>query len=379
MKSIAVLGSTGSIGKSTLSVARHLSQEIRVVALAAHSNITLLQEQVEEFHPEIVAVYDEKKGRELKKLLPASVQVVYGQQGVEEVASFPTVDFVVVAMVGMCALSPTLKAIESGKGIGLANKEVLVSAGDLITSLARRKNVLVLPIDSEHNAIFQCLQGKKKEEILRIILTASGGPFRSYTREQLEKVTLDEALLHPTWKMGPKITIDSSTLMNKGLEMIEAHYLFQIPSEQIEVVIHPQSIIHSMVECVDGSVFAEMSEPNMAYPIQYALTYPQRKKGMFPPFNFLKNSRLEFFSPDCEKFPSLQFAYEAVKKGGSLPCFLNAANEVLVDRFLRKEISWMGIMHKLEKLISQHSITPSESIEEVFSIDKEAREKAVIA
>lgn len=378
MKSIAVLGSTGSIGKSTLAVARHLADSVKVSALAAHSNIELLKEQIKEFHPKVVAVFDKEKAKELKKM-SLGVQVLEGAEGIEEVSCHPSVDFVIVAMLGISALGPTLRAIEQGKGIGIANKEILVSAGKLLTTLAKRHHVPLIPIDSEHSAIFQCLLGKKSHEVKRIILTASGGPFRSYSREQLSKVTLDEALLHPTWKMGPKITIDSSTLMNKGLEMIEAHYLFEFPPEQIEVVIHPQSIIHSMVEFIDGSVFAEMSEPSMTYPIQYALTFPHRKPGMFPSFDFIKNARLEFYPPDFKKFPCLQLAYEALKQGHSMPGFLNSANQVLVERCLKKEISWQGIPQKLELLLTQHQTVPIESMETVFSVDRLAKELAVRA
>ncbi len=375
MKRIAVLGSTGSIGQNTLRVASHLSDDIQVTALAAHSNITLLTEQIRTFHPEIVAVYCEEKARELRQVFP-SLPIVSGDEGLEAVATYGAVDLVVVAIVGMLAFRPTLRAIESGKTIGLANKEVLIAGGELITKLARLHNVSLIPIDSEHSAIFQCLQGEKLDDVRRVILTASGGPFRSHTLEQLARVTLEEALAHPTWKMGPKVTVDSSTLMNKGLEMIEVRWLFDLPPEKIEVVIHPQSIIHSMIECIDGSVLAQLSEPNMMYPIQYALTYPKRKKGMFPPFDFVKNNCLEFCPPDLGKFPALTLATQALKMGKSFPCYLNATNEVLVNRFLKREITWPEITSKLNGLLDGYQEVPIESMEAILSVDKEARDEA---
>lgn len=375
-KSIALLGSTGSVGQSTLQVVRHLSSEISVKGLAAYSDIDLLQKQIDEFQPEKVAVFVEEKARELKKRVP-HVKVLSGPLGIEEVAASSGHDFVVVAMSGMQALIPTLSAIENGKGIGLANKEILVSAGDLLVKKAKEKNVPFLPIDSEHSALFQCLENHDISTVHRLILTASGGPFRSFSLEQLSSISVEDALAHPTWRMGPKITIDSSTLMNKGLEVIEAHFLFGIPENQIEVIIHPQSIIHSMVEYIDGSILAEMSEPSMIYPIQYALTYPTRKPSSLPHFDFTKHNKLEFYSPDLKKFRSLHLAYQALKTGGSLLGFLNAANEVLVERFLKKEISWLGIMEKLEKLMSLHQVIPSDSVEAVLSVDEEAREKAM--
>lgn len=378
MKRIAVLGSTGSIGKNTLRVAEHLKDLVQVVALSAHSNIELLADQIRTFHPQIVAVFEEEAAKRLQALFP-SLTVVSGEEGQKTVASYESVDFVVVAIVGMCALSPTLAAIQSGKKIGIANKEVLISGGELIGTLVKKHQTSLIPIDSEHSAIFQCLQGKNKEEVKRVILTASGGPFRSYSLERLASVTLEEALHHPTWSMGAKITVDSSTLMNKGLEMIEARWLFDFSPEKIEVVIHPQSIIHSMVEWVDGSILAEMSEPNMIYPIQYALTYPQRKEGMFPSFDFIKNSCLEFSPPDDHKFPSLRLAREALTAGKSYPCYLNAANEVLVSRFLSREISWIDIVGKLQKLLDRHQGVAASSIEEIISVDKEARQKALKA
>jgi 1-deoxy-D-xylulose-5-phosphate reductoisomerase len=376
MKSIAVLGSTGSIGKNTLNVARHLKDSLCVKALAVNSNIELLEAQIAEFHPEIVCVVDEKKALELKKKV-SGVKIVSGEEGLKEVGSYHTVDFVVVAVVGLKALAPTVAAIEAGKGIGLANKEILVAAGAYISQLAKKHKVPLIPIDSEHSAIFQCLQNHPMEEVGRVILTASGGPFRSFSVEQLESVTLKQALNHPTWVMGPKITVDSSTLMNKGLEVIEAHFLFGIPVEKLAVVIHPQSIVHSFVEFIDGCILAEMSEPHMIFPIQYALTYPQRKQGLFAPFDFLKNSLWEFQQADFKKFPALEFAFEAVKRGKSMPCYLNAANEVLVEQFLQERISWREITRRLEKLLSRHNESPCDSLEAIYSVDSTARKEAL--
>ncbi len=369
-KRISLLGSTGSIGTTSLEVAKHL--DYAVVAMATYANIDLLEQQIAEYHPEIVAVYDVTKAKELRQRCP-NITVLEGESGVCEVAAYPLADFTLVAIVGMAALAPTLAAIEAGKTIGLANKEVLVSAGEFVTKLAKEKGVTLLPIDSEHSAIFQCLEKMGKDEVYRIILTASGGPFRTYTKDQLEAVTLKDALNHPTWTMGPKITVDSSTLMNKGLEMIEAYWLFgRIP----DVLIHPQSMIHSMVEAIDGTVFAQLHENNMSYPIQYALTYPKRAPGRFPPFNFIKHSTLEFYLPDTKKFPTLKFAAEALHVGKSLACYLNAANEILVERFLQEKISWLQIASKLETLIQRHQPIEIEAMETVLAVDAMAREEA---
>lgn len=378
MKKIAVLGSTGSIGKSTLRIVQHLSDSLKVVALAAGSNSELLAEQIRLFNPEIVCLYDKEKAAALQSSFPA-LHVVAGEEGLQEVASYSSVDFVVMAIVGMRALKPTIHAIEAKKTIGLASKEVLVSAGEYISTLATQKGASLLPIDSEHSAIFQCLEGRSLQEIRRVILTASGGPFRSSSLEELKNVTVEEALAHPTWNMGHKVTIDCSTLINKGLEMIEARWFFNLPPEKIEVVVHPQSLIHSFIEFIDGSILAQINEPNMIYPIQYALTYPNRKKGMFPPFDFLKNNQLTFFPPDLEKFPALRLAQESMTAGKSYPAYLNAANEVLVDRFLRREISWSAISFLLAKLLNKHQALPAESLETILSIDQEAREEAKIA
>lgn len=300
-----------------------------------------------------------------------------GISGLKAVATHPSVAFVVSAIVGSKGILPTLSAIEAGKSVGLANKEVLIAAGELIMRRVKEKGVALIPIDSEHNAIFQCLNGEKMRGVRRIILTASGGPFHKHSEKELERVKLSCALNHPTWKMGKKITIDSSTLMNKGLEVIEAYHLFGVALEQIEVIIHPQSLIHSFVEFIDGSLISQMAEHEMIIPIQYALTHPNRKKGMVPPFDFLKYSKLEFYHPDYSRFPCLKLAYEAAKNGGSMPCYMNAVNEVLVDRFLKGAISWIEIGKKLETLMSRHKASLIDDLETVFAVDREAREEAL--
>ncbi|HEV8052938.1 MAG TPA: 1-deoxy-D-xylulose-5-phosphate reductoisomerase [Parachlamydiaceae bacterium] len=375
MKKIAILGSTGSIGESTLKVARHLKETIRVTALAAHSNIDLLEKQAKEFHPELIAVFDEKKALDLKKRLP-EIEIAAGMEGLKAVASYSGADFVVSAMSGTAGLVPTVAAIEAGKTIGLANKEALVSGGALVMALAKRHGVQILPIDSEHSALFQCLQGQAQNSVSRLILTASGGPFRNFTQEQINAITPEQALCHPTWTMGAKITVDCSTLMNKGLEVIEAHWLFNIPIENISVVVHPQSIIHSMVEFVDGSLLAQMGESSMIVPIQYALTYPERKPGLLKPFDFVKYNTLQFLTPDVDKFRCLQLAFDATRAGGSMPCYMNAANEVLVNSFLEKKIAWNEIPKKLESLMEKHATQPVNSIDDILLIDAQARNEA---
>lgn len=375
MKNIAILGSTGSIGCNALAVARRFPSKFCVKVLAAKSQIDLLEQQAREFKPELIAVFDKEKAQELQKRIP-HIEVVAGMEGLEAAASYDSVEQVISAMAGTLGLVPTIAAIRAGKNIGLANKEVLVSGGALVMSLVKEKGITFLPIDSEHSAIFQCLNGERHKSVQRLILTATGGPFRTYTDEQLRSVTVDRALCHPTWKMGPKVTIDCSTLMNKGLEVIEAHWLFNIPLSQIDVVIHPQSIIHSMVEFQDGSILAQMGEPNMIVPIQYAMTYPERQPGAMPPFDFFKNSRLEFMVPDKQRFPCLSLAYQALERGGSLPCYMNAANEVLVDRCLKKDISWHHISEKLGALMKSHSVHKVETLDALLAIDEEARREA---
>jgi 1-deoxy-D-xylulose-5-phosphate reductoisomerase len=375
-RKVAILGSTGSIGANALKIAQHLKNEIEISVLAAKSNIDLLEAQAHQFHPEIIAVYNKDKALELKRRLP-HVKILAGMEGLQEAASHPSVDLVISAMSGTVGILPTVAAIKSGKNIGFANKEVLVSAGAYVMSLVAEMGIHFIPLDSEHNAIFQCLHGQKNEDVRRLILTASGGPFRCFNEEQLQKATLEEALQHPTYKMGPKNTIDSSTLMNKGLEVIEAYFLFGIPVEKIEVVIHPQSVIHSLVEFKDGSILSQLSEPNMLIPIQFAMTYPERKEGLVRPFDFASNSRLDFYPPDINKFACLALAYDALKRGGSLPCYMNAANEVLVERFLNREISWFEIAAKLGRLMAAHQPEKRLDLDKIIEIDGLARNEAL--
>ncbi len=375
-KKIAVLGSTGSIGTGTLRVAKHLG--LKVVALAAKSNIDLLEAQAHEFSPELIAVFEEGAAKVLQNRLP-HIPVLHGFDGLKKVAALESADFTMLAMTGSCGIIPAIAAIEAKKQIGLANKEVMVSAGEMISNLVKKNGVTLIPVDSEHSALFQCLRGEKAEKVQRLILTASGGPFLNKTALELSKVTLDEAMAHPNFRMGPKVTIDSSTLMNKGIEMIEAKWLYGIEAAKIEAVIHPQQRIHSCVEFIDGSIMAQMCEPDMLLPIQYAITYPEREKGLLAPYDFTKNGTLTFFSPDKEKFRCLDLATQAMHLGKSYPCFLNAANEVLVEKFLKKKISWTQIGEKLEKLISSHDPQNLLTLDAILEIDALAREKASTA
>lgn len=377
MKRLSILGSTGSIGTSTLTVAEHLKDQVEVVALAAHSNIDLLEIQVKRWSPELVAVYDKDQAHRLQKRLP-NVSILVGMEGLIAVAQYENCDLVIAAMSGTQGLLPTLSAIEAGKDIGLANKEVLVSGGCLVTKKVKERGVQLLPVDSEHSAIFQCLQGEQTKQVSRVILTASGGPFLHYSLEQLTQITKEKALKHPNWSMGPKITVDSSTLMNKGLEVIEARWLFDLNPEQIQVIVHPQSVIHSMVEFCDSSMIAQLSRPDMVLPIQYAITYPERLPSPLKPFDFLAYPSLTFEAPDLEKFPCLRLANLAMKEGGSLPCYMNAANQCLVDRFLAGEIHWLEIASLLELLMEQHTVKKDTelTVDELLHIDACARNEA---
>lgn len=374
-KKISLLGSTGSIGTSSLEVIRHLGDGYQVVALAAHSNIELLEQQIKEFRPKIAAVYDPSKASLLQAKVP-ECEILAGLEGLKAVASFSESNFVISAISGTQGLIPTVEAIKAGKNVALANKEALVSGGELVMKLVKEKGIQLHPIDSEHSALWQCLQGNSSSAVRRLILTASGGPFREFTEEQLKTITPEQALNHPNWKMGPKVTIDSSTLMNKGLEVIEAYWLFGIPLEMIEVVIHPQSIIHSMVEYCDGSTMAQLGLPLMIVPIQYALTYPDRKPGLLKPFDFIRHGKLEFNFPDLKKFRCLELAYQSLKKGGSMSCYMNAANEVLVNRFLRQEIGWQEIGKSLEALIERHEVRPIATLDSILEMDRVARQDA---
>ncbi len=374
-KRIALLGSTGSIGKSTLRVVRHLPEDLEIATLAAKSNIDALYHQALEFHPKLIAVYDEGQALLLQKRLP-HIPVIPGMEGLIAAASFEGADFTMLAMTGSAGLLPAVAAIEARKQIGLANKEILVCGGEWISVLAKQKGTELIPVDSEHCALHQCLRGQEKSAVRRLILTASGGALRDKTAEELKKVTVQDALAHPTWHMGAKVTVDCTTLMNKGLEMIEARFLFDIEPERIHAVIHPQSLLHSCVEFVDGSLLAQIAEPDMVLPIQYALTYPARKTGMLKPYDFLKNGTLTFHPPDNKRFPCMQLALNALKAGKSYPCFLNAANEVLVEKFIQGKIPWIAIGEKLDKLISSHLPQNMLTLEAILEVDSIARQLA---
>lgn len=374
MKRIGILGSTGSIGTQTLEVVRE-SKEEKVVALAAAANIKLLEKQIREFFPKIVCVFEEEKAKLLKEnIKDLEVKVVSGMEGLLEIAQLEEMDILVTALVGMIGIKPTIKAIEAGKDIALANKETLVTAGHLIMPLAKEKGVKILPVDSEHSAIFQSLQGASEREIERILLTASGGPFRGKTRKEMEAVTLEDALKHPNWAMGRKITIDSATMVNKGLEVMEAKWLFGVKSEQIEVVVQPQSIIHSMVEFVDGGIIAQLGTPDMKLPIQYALTYPKRRYLKGERLDFAALGKITFEAPDKENFLGLELAYQAMKKGGSMPTVFNAANEFAVKCFLEHKIKFLQIPEWIEMAMQKHRNIENPSIEEILDTEKEIYE-----
>lgn len=377
MKKIVILGSTGSIGTQTLDViARH--KDIEVLGLTANSQIDLLEEQIKQFKPKVVCVMQEEKAYELKKRLIGqnlAVEVVYGQEGLMTVATLAEAEIVVTAVVGMIGLLPTIEAIKAGKVIALANKETLVTAGELVMSLARAKGSLILPVDSEHSAIFQSLQGNSHKSIEKLILTASGGPFRTFTKEQLESVTVEQALKHPNWVMGSKITIDSATLMNKGLEVIEAKYLFDVAPSQIDVVVHKESIIHSMVAYQDGSTIAQLGMPDMRHPIAYALYYPERKPAQYiEKLDLVTIGGLSFEAPRKDAFPCLQFAYDALECGGTMPTVLNAANEEVVASFLERKIHFMQIPEIIHRVMDQHICINKPSLEQILESDRWARE-----
>lgn len=381
MKSISILGSTGSIGCNTLKVVKHLRDEFRVIALGAGGNTEVLAQQISEFSPKLVAVKDEFSAEKLLKNLHeikvSAPEITVNEKGLVAVGTHPEAEIVVSATVGAIGFIPTLRAIEAGKRIALANKETLVIAGELMTRAAEKNKAEILPVDSEHNALHQCLRGEKNSEVKRLILTASGGPFRTKTKAEIEKATVAEALNHPNWKMGDKITIDSATLMNKGLEVIEARWLFGFDADSIAVVVHPQSVVHSMVEMVDGSVIAQLGVTDMKHAIQYALTYPQRKPNCLPSLDFRKVSQLTFEEPDLVKFPCLALAYKALRIGGTMPAVLNAANEIAVGAFLEGKISLAEIAEINEKVMELHQSSPADSLEKILVSDRQAREKAV--
>lgn len=372
---LAILGSTGSIGRQALEVVDKYKDRFKVAALAAKDELAELKEQIIKYQPEAVAVDDDYVYQQLKDFCPPGVEVKAGLEGMCELAAWEKVDFVLVAVSGAVGIRPTLAAVKAGKRIGLANKETLVVAGDIVIKEAIKEGIEIIPVDSEHSAVFQCLKGEEKN-LKRIWLTASGGPFREFSREDLQNVTVDMALKHPNWKMGPKITIDSATLMNKGLEVIEAHHLFNLDYDKIEVLVHKESIIHSMVELVDGSFIAHLGVPDMRIPIQYALTYPERMASCAQPLDFFTISSLHFEKPDRIKFPALDLAYQAGKTGGSMPAVLNAANEIAVSAFLNGRIGFLSIPAVVEAVMQKHTPLLNPTLEEIFMIDEWARKEA---
>ncbi len=371
MKRLSILGSTGTIGRATLDIVRRYPHRFRVIGLAAGTNVELMTQQIEEFRPDVVALSDENSAERLNDKF-RELEILSGQDGLCKVATVEDVDFVLSAISGASGLVPTYEAVKSGKTIGLANKETLVMAGELINKVARAP---IIPVDSEHSALFQCLQGHRTEDVRRLILTASGGPFRGMKKEQLDSVTGEDALRHPTWQMGRKITIDSATLMNKGLEVIEAHHLFGFRPEQIDVVIHHQSIIHSLVEFVDGSLLAQLSIPDMRGPIAYALSYPERLPEVLNRCSLSELKTLSFEEPDLETFSCLKICYRALQMGGTAPTVVNAADEKAVDGFLKGYIGFNEIPVIIEEILSAHTTVDVETIEDVLEADRWAREK----
>ncbi len=376
INNISILGSTGSIGTQALDVVRAVKgDDIKVHGITGNNNIDLLEKQALEFKPEIVAVMDEEKSIELKKRLKSeNIKVLGGMEGLIKVATMENVETVLTSVVGNVGLEPTLEAIKSNKNIALANKETLVSAGELVMKKAMEKGIKILPVDSEHSAIFQCLQGKQDNNIYKILLTASGGSFRGKTIDELKNVTVDDALKHPNWVMGRKITIDSATLMNKGLEVIEAVWLFNVNVNQIQVLVHPQSIIHSAVEFEDGAVIAQLGAPDMRLPIQYALLYPKRVDTNLPRLDLFEHNNLTFEKPDMDTFKCLSLAFRAINEGGTMPAVMNAANEVAVERFLNREISFLQIPELIEKTMNSYSPVYNYDLKTVLEADKWARE-----
>ena len=369
MKNIAVLGSTGSIGTQTLEIVREQG-DITVSALAAGSNIALLERQIREFSPKLACVFDEEKAKELRvKAADTATKIVSGMEGLIEVATIPESEILVTAIVGMLGTRPTVAAIRAGKAIALANKETLVTAGHIIMPMAKEHHVPILPVDSEHSAIFQSLQGNEGNRIARILLTASGGPFRGRTKEQLKDIRVEDALKHPNWSMGRKITVDSSTLVNKGLEVMEAKWLFGVKAEQIQVVVHPQSVIHSAVEYEDGAVIAQLGTPDMRLPIQYALYYPERRSLSGKRLNLFELGSLTFEQPDTETFRGLSLAYEAMERGGNMPTIFNAANERAVALFLEHRISWTGITELIEDCMNGVAYRENPGLEEILETE----------
>lgn len=376
MKYISLLGATGSIGDSTLDVVRRHPDAYQVVAMACGRNIDKMRELIREHRPRLVSVERESDVARLREGLQETVEVLWGEAGAKAVATHDQANYVLSAMVGAAGLAPTLAAIQSGKTIGLANKETMVVAGEFMNAAAKEAGVEILPVDSEHSAIFQCLVGEKKSQVHRLILTASGGPFLETPQAEFAKITVEQALKHPNWDMGAKITIDSSTLMNKGLELVEARWLFDLPPEQLDVIVHPQSIIHSMVEYQDGSVMAQLGMPDMRVPIAYALSYPDRLKNDWPRLDLADVAKLTFFKPDEEKFRCLYLAKQAMKGAGTLPAVLNAANEIAVAKFLNREIAYLQIPQVVEETLAAHDSKTAHSLEEIMAADRWARDFA---
>jgi 1-deoxy-D-xylulose-5-phosphate reductoisomerase len=373
MKKVFILGSTGSIGVNALNVIRSFPDKFKVEGLTANSNIELLEKQYKEFNPSILVVGKKVEAENLRKKLNGCCEVLECNEGLIDATKKADYDILISSLVGFAGLSPTIEGIKRGKRIALANKETLVVAGELITELAKKHNAEIIPVDSEHSAIFQCIIGEKVEEIEKLIITASGGPFFNHNKEQLNKVTVKEALSHPNWRMGNKVTIDSASMMNKGLEVIEAHWLFGFNKEKIEVVIHPQSIIHSMVEFIDGSIKAQMSLPDMKLPIQYALSYPERLKSHYVVTKMSKIKNLSFFEPDLENFECLKLAYDVMEQGGTNPCVLNASNEVAVAKFLEGKINFLQIPVVIKESLNKIENHKSTDIETIFDCDLQTR------
>jgi len=375
-KRVVILGATGSIGESALKVARDIPERMEIVGLAANSNAEKLATAANETRAQSVCLVDETKIDALQRALAYKPRIFAGQKGLREIACLTNAEMVLVAIVGTGGLRPALAAIEAGKDLAVASKEILVMAGEIVMREARDNDVQVLPVDSEHNAIFQCLEGKSSLDIRRIILTASGGPFRETPRKDFDSIIPEQALKHPTWNMGPKITIDSATLFNKGLEMIEAHWLFGVEMKRVEVVIHPQSIVHSMVEFADGSTLAQLSYSNMCFPIQYAVTWPDRVPNTLPPLDFSKLSKLEFFTPRYDDFPALNLARRAGETGGTLPAVMNAANEVAVAGFLDRQVRFPDIWQIVEEVMNRHTSVAHPDLDAILQADQWARKEA---
>ncbi|MBP3813163.1 MAG: 1-deoxy-D-xylulose-5-phosphate reductoisomerase [Butyrivibrio sp.] len=372
MRKIVLLGSTGSIGTQTLDVVRNNKEELTVVGIAANSSVDKVEEQVREFHPMYVAMFDEMAAKKLQeKISDLGIKVLSGMEGLLEIVSVPEADTVLTAVVGMIGIQPTIKAIEAGKDIALANKETLVCAGHIIMPLAKEKGVSILPVDSEHSAIFQSLNGEPRGKVEKILLTASGGPFRGKKKSELENMTAADALKHPNWDMGPKVTIDSSSLVNKGLEVMEARWLFDVSLDNIEVIVHPQSIVHSAVQYVDGAVMAQLGVPDMKLPIQYALFYPDRRPMAEKRLDLFELHSLTFEKPDTDTFRGLKLAFDAARRGGSMPTVFNAANEMAVKRFLKGDIKYLQIYEMIEKAMENHKVIENPGVEEILAAEKE--------